>query len=699
MRWYSNRNSSSSSSIQSLKMESLKLESLKTKNKKLHWLLKSKKQQQIQYKVPIVNLSNHELSRNELRQLQLGLEYSFIDKNKNQKTRLAANLETIAQKSTKFVKNEEKENFHHFLRTFTNKFVDNVKQSKNYTYHNLHPLINDQSTLVMSGDKDSCVVILNRDDYVAKFENMIQDGINNGTYKLTVDSTIKDLQKFQNFLYRNFGKYEHYDKMRPISNKTAKLYGTAKTHKFSNTVDIKEHLLKFRPIIDQTGTMTYNAAKVIGNYLKPLAQSEYIIRDTQTFPDLIKSLPPLAPDEEYVSYDVDSLFTNIPLEETINYIIDQIYVHKKLKPIASKLVFKRLLWKITTDCTFQFNGKFYKQIDGCAMGGPLSVILADICMIKMENDIVRPHNPIFYKRFVDDIITRRKIGVHDELYEALNKYHPKLKLTIEVNPSKFLDTSIKINNNNTISTSVHMKETKLPIPWSSKVPKRYKRNAVVGDLHRAKRIGSDFEQEVSNIKTKYRKADFPQRYVDSIIRQFAEEQQKATDSDSFLIPPGMFDEEEEKGFLLVEIPFCEKNEILLKTFLKKFDAYTNSRFRVSVKWLTKKTKTLFPLKDRNTHPACKVYEGLCSCGVSYVGETKRNVEQRWSEHRPPHRSEPANHLEVNPTHSFTWKVINDAPLNDRERKNLEALIIAIKRPVLNEQVDSNLLCLFRFGIT
>ena len=115
--------------------------------------------------------------------------------------------------------------------------------------------------------------------------------------------------------------------------------------------------------------------------------------------------------------------------------------------------------------------------------------------------------------------------------------------------------------------------------------------------------------------------------------------------------------------------------------------------------MTKKTKTLFPLKDRNTHPACKVYEGLCSCGVSYVGETKRNVEQRWSEHRPPHKSEPAIHLEENPSHSFTWKVINDAPLCNRERKNLEALIIAIKRPFLNEQVDSNLLCLFRFGIT
>ena len=159
-----------------------------------------------------------------------------------------------------------------------------------------------------------------------------------------------------------------------------------------------------------------------------------------------------------------------------------------------------------------------------------------------------------------------------------------------------------------------MKETKLPIPWSSKVPKRYKRNVVVGDLHRTKRIGFDFDQEVTNIKMKYRKADFPQRYVNSIIRKFYEEQQKTTDPDSFLIPPGLFNEEEDKGFLLVEIPFCEKKELLSKTFLKKFDAYTNSRFRVSIKWLTKKTKTLFPLKDRNTLSA--KFMRVCALVVS-----------------------------------------------------------------------------------
>ena len=54
---------------------------------------------------------------------------------------------------------------------------------------------------------------------------------------------------------------------------------------------------------------------------------------------MLSNLPPLQADEEYVSYDVDSLFTNIPVKDTIDYITGQIYVNKRLTSICSKLVF------------------------------------------------------------------------------------------------------------------------------------------------------------------------------------------------------------------------------------------------------------------------------------------------------------------------------------------------------------------------
>ena len=62
-----------------------------------------------------------------------------------------------------------------------------------------------------------------------------------------------------------------------------------------------------------------------------------------------------------MSYDVGSLFTNIPFNETIEYLLDQTYNKKRLKPICSKLIFKRLLTKLATEVTFTINKNFYKQ--------------------------------------------------------------------------------------------------------------------------------------------------------------------------------------------------------------------------------------------------------------------------------------------------------------------------------------------------
>ena len=92
----------------------------------------------------------------------------------------------------------------------------------------------------------------------------------------------------------------------------------------------------------------FNVSQVISEYLKLLCKNEFTINDTQQFPRDLSNLPPLEKDEEDVSYDVESLFTNIPVSETIDYIINQIYVHKKLKPICNKLIFRRLFIKLST---------------------------------------------------------------------------------------------------------------------------------------------------------------------------------------------------------------------------------------------------------------------------------------------------------------------------------------------------------------
>ena len=101
------------------------------------------------------------------------------------------------------------------------------------------------------------------------------------------------------------------------------------------------------------------------------------------------------------------------------------------------------------------------------MGGPLSVTMADIHMIRTENEVVKPMKPLFYKRYVDDIYSYSKKNCTDQLYHELNNHYPNTNLTIEINPKKF---------------------------------KQYKQSAINADLRRTKRISGNFDKEIYQMK-------------------------------------------------------------------------------------------------------------------------------------------------------------------------------------------------------
>ena len=155
-----------------------------------------------------------------------------------------------------------------------------------------------------------------------------------------------------------------------------------------------------------------------------------------------------------------------------------------------------------------------------------------------------------------------------------------------------------------------------------------------------------------------------------------------------------------KPFLMLEIRYCEHNEMASKQFTKKFHQFTGEKYDIAVKSLTKKVKSRFTLKDWNLHPSCKIYKGVCSCGETNIGETIGNVEERWSEQNSvDNKSEAAKRLADNKEHSFSWSILLAAPKDGRTHKNLEAFFIAKLKPSLNRQQDSNMLTLFRNGVT
>ena len=213
------------------------------------------------------------------------------------------------------------------------------------------------------------------------------------------------------------------------------------------------------------------------------------------------------------------------LLKPLSMFLTKIYVNNKLPKLCSRLIVKRLLLKLTTESTYMFNSKFFKQSDGCTMGDPLSVTFSNIYLTKLEIDKVRPTKGLFYKRFVDNVMNRRKENTPDSLLTLLNCYHPNINFIVQVNPSKFLDCSIKIFNGK-VKTSVYRKPDKMPVHWTSKVRKRYKRNAINGDLNPSYQISINFDYEKEIIREKYHLAGLPTAFVDNVIHQL---QQKLID--------------------------------------------------------------------------------------------------------------------------------------------------------------------------
>ncbi|KAL9977773.1 hypothetical protein ACROYT_G015213 [Oculina patagonica] len=586
------------------------------------------------------------------------LNHSFIDKNRHVKLNLLSEFELLLNQVSSSVPDCQHEDFKHFLRVHSNLFNQNIHNTPDYTYKVLQKLASDPDLVVLSGDKDSSVVIMQRADYVNKLETMIEEGITNGKYVVTDDNTLKVLKSFQNFLTRNFKSSLPLDKIKPTSNQPAFLYGTAKTHKFQNPEQITKDNLKLRPIVSTCGTFYYETAKFLASYLLPLTENEYSIKTTTDFAERLTNRT-VDDDEVLVSYDVSSLFTEVPLDETIDHIIYEIYTNNKLPQLSSKLLFRRLLCNVTKNTVFSFNDKLYKQIDGCGMGNPLSPVLANIFMAKLEADVVRPFNPPFYDRYVDDCFSKKKKGEPDALLERLNRYHPNIVFTVEENPDHFLDTAFSYTNK--FNCSVFKKPGKLPTHWKSEVPTKWKRNCITGALHRAKRISTDFEKDIKTLETSFIEAGYPKRFISHTINNFL------TDSsqDDNIIPDFLF---EERKKVFIKLPFCGKNEKLSKTFIAKLNKFTNFNFIFVILWQTRRIKSLFNNKDKNTHRSKVVYKGDCSCGVDYIGETVRNLEVRIAEHsNPAHTSEPAKHLRENPSHSFTWRVLSSAQTFHKRR--------------------------------
>ena len=234
---------------------------------------------------------------------------------------------------------------------------------------------------------------------------------------------------------------------------------------------------------------------------------KYSIKSTNEFIDILKSNKC---DGILASLDVESLFTNVPIEETIKIISTCIYNNNEMPPLnIPQNILEDLLRACTTKAIFRSpEGKLYNQINGIAMGSPLGPTFANFYMGNLENKISSEldNKPKIYCRYVDDIF----ILVRDknEIISLKTKMEENsvLKFTCEIGNSKipFLDVDVSANGDKFI-TKVYKKPTDKGwcLNGKSECPDRYKISVIRTYIRRAYKISSSedlFNQEVEQIK-------------------------------------------------------------------------------------------------------------------------------------------------------------------------------------------------------
>ena len=166
------------------------------------------------------------------------------------------------------------------------------------------------------------------------------------------------------------------------------------------------------------------------------------------------------------SLDVESLFTNIPVDETIKIAVDDLFSSNMYRGKLSKSELYYLLKLATSESSFIFDNILYKQIGGVAMGSPLAPSLANAFLCHYEklwlNSCPPEFKPAVYRRYVDDIFVLFKSKDHLLSFaKYMNTRHKNLKFTFDFeqnNSFSFLDVKITRGSNG-FSTSVFRKAT------------------------------------------------------------------------------------------------------------------------------------------------------------------------------------------------------------------------------------------------
>ena len=456
------------------------------------------------------------------------------------------------------------------------------------------------------------------------------------------------------------------------------IYGLPKIHKEG---------IPLRPIVAAIGSPTHQLARELARILSPLAgKSTSHVRNSADFVNQIHQIS-LEETDVMASFDVVSLFTRVPVDEALLVISKRLQQDDTLKdrtsiPIPNLCALVELCLKSTY---FQFGESYYEQVEGAAMGSPLSPIVANIFMEDLETQALETAawKPKMWRRYVDDVLVVWPHGdqLLQEFHQHLNKQNLSIQFTVERESEgkiAFLDVQLE-KRGPKIVTSVFRKKTHTDryLHFDSNHPARVKRGIIQCLRHRAEKVcdGSTRWPEIGHLRQVFKANGYPDAVVKKNLRA------RPTPANS-----SQTNQPAPKLLRLPYIPeLSERIERVcrplgVKTVCKSRGTLRNSLVRVKQPREDKKKKGV-------------IYEVPCQdCECVYIGETSRTLEKRLSEHKNAvKKHDTKNGIAVHSwanQHQVDWEAAKTREVegNYWRRRVLEALHIH------REQHTSNLDC-------
>ena len=279
----------------------------------------------------------------------------------------------------------------------------------------------EQTRVVLMPDKGLAMVVMDKQDYTDKILTLLTDTSTYNTIskdpttrlRTTLITTLKDIKQ------KGGLSDTTYRKVYPTSAVPPKFYGLPKINKIGTPL---------RPIVSSRGSITYGVAKELAGLICLLVGlSPHHLRTIQHFVQHIEKAR-LKPEEVMASYDVKALFTSVPMDPSIQIVKQKLQQDPTLPNRTNMSIphIVTLLEFFLKNTYFLFQGKYYKQVHGAALGSPISPLIAKLFMEKFEVKALStaPHPLHLWLRFDGDIYVMQKAEQSQLLLWHINTQDP-----------------------------------------------------------------------------------------------------------------------------------------------------------------------------------------------------------------------------------------------------------------------------------